>query len=108
MLFSAPNALALELIAAARARAQREGISAEFICANAQTHPFEAERLDLIVSRFGVMFFDDPPRAFANLHRAMRKGGRLAFVCWQALHKNPWMSVPMMAASRNRKSLASR
>jgi hypothetical protein len=38
-----------------RARADTEGVTATFICANAQTYPFEPESFDLIVSRFGVM-----------------------------------------------------
>ena len=68
--------------------------------ADAQTHAFGSERFDLVYSRFGVMFFADPGRAFANLRRALRPGGRLAFVCWQSLDKNPWMAVPMAAAAR--------
>ena len=58
------------MIAAARARAEREGSPADFICADAQSHAFEPASFDTIVSRFGVMFFDDPVRAFANLRRA--------------------------------------
>ena len=82
----------------ARRRAKDEGMAnATFEQADAQVQPFTPE-YDVLFSRFGVMFFDDPPAAFANLHRGMRSGGRVSFVCWQALHKNPWMSVPMMAA----------
>src|SRR5262249_5327712 len=51
-------------------------------------------------SRFGVMFFVDPVQAFTNLARALRSGGRVSFVCWQALERNPWMAVPMAAAAR--------
>jgi hypothetical protein len=47
-----------------------------------------------------VMFFVDPARAFTNLGRALRSGGRVSFVCWQALERNPWMAVPMAAAAR--------
>ena len=47
-------------------------MTATFICANAQTYPFEPESFDLIVSRFGVMFFQDSVEAFANLRRAVR------------------------------------
>src|SRR6185369_16739021 len=47
---------------------------------------------------FGVMFFADPTAAFGNLRRALRPGGRVAFVCWRTFPENPWMSVPMMAA----------
>jgi SAM-dependent methyltransferase len=52
----------------------------------------------MLFSRFGVMFFADPIAAFANLRRALRPGGRLAFVCWQAVTENPWMLVPLGAA----------
>ena len=45
------------------------------------------------------MFFAAPDAAFANLHQALRPGGRLGFVCWQQLPDNPWMFVPFMAAA---------
>ena len=50
---------------------------------------------DAIVSRFGVMFFDDPAGAFANLHGAAAPGGSLTFACWQSLADNPWAAVPL-------------
>ena len=65
------------MIAAARDRAQRERTPASFIRANAQIHTFEPGSLDRIISRFGVMFFDDPVKAFANLRRASREDARL-------------------------------
>ncbi len=48
---------------------------------------------DLLFSRFGVMFFADPPAAFRNLHSALATDGRLAFVCWQAPRDNPWVAI---------------
>jgi len=77
----------------------RDGVvgNASFVEADAQVHQFDPD-FHIVFSRFGVMFFDDPVAAFTNLRRALQPGGRLAFVCWQALHRNPWMSVPMMAA----------
>lgn len=48
---------------------------------------------NLIFSRFGVMFFDDPIAAFSNLRSALVPGGRLVFVCWQVPKENLWMSV---------------
>jgi SAM-dependent methyltransferase len=66
--------------------------------ADAQTHAFAAGAFDAVFSRFGVMFFADPTAAFSNLRRALRSGGRLAFVCWRAFADNPWMLAPMMAA----------
>jgi SAM-dependent methyltransferase len=49
------------------------------------------------ISRFGVMFFDDPVAAFTNIRRGLRDDGRLTFVCWQELGRNPWMKVPIDA-----------
>lgn len=51
---------------------------------------------DLIFSRFGVMFFDDPPAAFAHMRKALKPAGRLAFVCWAAPRDNPWAMAPLM------------
>ena len=83
----------------ARVRAKTAGLdNARFVQADAQVEKLPAGEADLVTSRFGVMFFDDPVAAFSNLHAATKKGGRLAFVCWQPLGKNPWMSVPMAAA----------
>jgi SAM-dependent methyltransferase len=61
---------------------------------DAQTHPFDAGRFDLVASRFGVMFFDDPAAAFANLHRATRLAGRLCFACWGSLAENGHWRLP--------------
>ena len=82
----------------ARERARTQGAAARFELADAQTHAFAPAIVDVIFSRFGVMFFTDPTAAFANLRRALTPGGRLAFVCWQALPDNPWMFVPLGAA----------
>lgn len=88
------------MLARARERAVEAGLgNLEFLQADAQTHAFEPASFDLAVSRFGVMFFADPAAAFANLARALRPGGRLAFVCWQPLARNPWMAVPALAAA---------
>jgi SAM-dependent methyltransferase len=73
-------------------------VNLEFIRADAQTYAFERDRFDLIFSRFGVMFFDDPAAAFRNLRTALRTTGRLCFICWQELAKNDWARVPLMAA----------
>jgi SAM-dependent methyltransferase len=76
----------------ARRRAAAAALSqAQFLEADAQTHPFEAGALDAVFSRFGVMFFGDPRAAFANIRRALKPSGRLAFVCWRSMAENPWM-----------------
>ncbi|MBI1814419.1 MAG: class I SAM-dependent methyltransferase [Deltaproteobacteria bacterium] len=85
----------------ARADARAAGLhNAQFEEADAQTHALPRAHFDLVFSRFGVMFFSDPTAAFANLQSALRPGGRVAFVCWQALPENPWMFVPLMAAAQ--------
>lgn len=66
--------------------------------ADAATHPFPADGIDLLFSRFGVMFFDDPPAAFANMRRGMAAAGRVAFVCWRTMSDNPFFLVPWLAA----------
>jgi SAM-dependent methyltransferase len=82
----------------ARQRSRTERVpNATFLEADAQMHAFRPE-FDVLFSRFGVMFFEDPVAAFTNLHGAIRRGARVAFVCWQALQHNEWMLRPMMAA----------
>jgi SAM-dependent methyltransferase len=67
---------------------------------DAQTHALAPESFDAVYSRFGVMYFDDARAAFANLRRAARAGGRLGFVCWQELARNPWALRPLEAVRR--------
>jgi len=87
--------------ARARARAAALGEGIEWMLADAQTADLGAERFDCIFSRFGVMFFADPPAAFRNLARALKPGGRLAFVCWQGRERNAWMLGPAAAAAQH-------
>ncbi|MDR3414652.1 MAG: methyltransferase domain-containing protein [Nevskia sp.] len=87
------------MIAAARVRAERESLPADFICDDAGTHIFEAAGFDAIISRFGVMFFGDPVRAFANLRRAARDGAALRFVTWRGAQENPFMTTAERAAA---------
>ena len=68
--------------------------------ADAQVAPLGGP-YDVIVSRFGLMFFADPDAAFTNLHAALAPGGRIAFVCWAALHLNPHWAVPLAIAARH-------
>ena len=92
--------IATPMLERARERVREAGIAnVRFENADAETHALPAEAFDVVFSRFGVMFFSDPTRAFANLLQSLRPGGRLAFVCWQALDKNPWMGIPTAAAS---------
>ncbi|MEV8319226.1 class I SAM-dependent methyltransferase [Streptomyces sp. NPDC059900] len=72
------------LLDRARASTASDGITnAAYELADAQTHAFPAAGYDVVISRGGVMFFADHTAAFTNIGRALRPGGRLAFVCPQ-------------------------
>jgi SAM-dependent methyltransferase len=87
------------MLALARLRAERERLAATFVRADAQTHAFELGSFDTVVSRFGVMFFADPVRAFANLRSATRRGGELALIAWRSPAENPFMTAAERAAA---------
>jgi len=65
-----------------------------FLKADAQIFDFHDHHFDFVVSRFGVMFFDDPVSAFKNLASALKPGGRLCFVCWAPLSGNLHWKIP--------------
>jgi SAM-dependent methyltransferase len=73
----------------------------EFVQADATVYPFDPASFDLLVSRFGVMFFDDPVTSFANMRKALRPSGRLAFACWREPRENPWMMAPLQAVYKH-------
>ncbi|MCX8564418.1 class I SAM-dependent methyltransferase [Mycolicibacterium mucogenicum] len=87
------------MIAAARARAERDGIPASFILTDVQTHPFERASVDTIISRFGVMFFNDPVQAFANLRRAATDDATLRVIAWRSAAENPFMTTGLREAA---------
>jgi len=87
------------MIAAARLRAERDGARATFLVADAQTHAFEPATFDMIVSRFGVMFFEDPVRAFANLRSAATDDAHLKLMVWRSADDNPFMTTAERAAA---------
>ncbi|WP_336969572.1 class I SAM-dependent methyltransferase [Sphingobium aromaticiconvertens] len=74
-----------------------EGAGVAFLLADASREAFAPSRFDLLFSRFGVMFFDDPVAAFAHLRRALKPTGRLAFICWRGAAENDWTRLPMAA-----------
>lgn len=86
------------LVARARQRAAGRA-NVEVRVADAQTAAFEPT-FDVIISRFGLMFFDDPRAAFANLRGALVADGGLVAVWWQGLDRNDWMRLPGEALSR--------
>ncbi|RDV00555.1 class I SAM-dependent methyltransferase [Trinickia dinghuensis] len=87
------------MIAAARARAEREGSSATFIHGNAQNHVLERAGFDVVISRFGVMFFADAVAAFSNLRHATTSDGWLHVIAWRSAAENPFMTTAERAAA---------
>jgi SAM-dependent methyltransferase len=88
------------MLARARQIAQ-PGSPVDFVLADATVYPFNPASFDLLVSRFGVMFFAEPAVSFANMRRALRQSGRLAFACWREPRENPWMMAPLQAVYRH-------
>ena len=85
------------MLAVARDRAAGRP-SLSWLQGDAAAVPLPEGTIDLLFSRFGVMFFGEPVSAFAHLSRALRPGGRLVFACWRSLDENLWMKVPLVAA----------
>ena len=84
------------MLARARQVAPPE-LPVEFVLADATVYPFVPAGFDLLVSRFGVMFFAEPALSFANLHRALKPSGRLVFACWREPRDNPFFMAPLQA-----------
>ena len=102
----APNGFALGLDVSgpmlSRARdVAPKNLPLDFALADATVYPFDPASFDLLASRFGVMFFADPVASFANLRRALKPSGRLAFVCWREPRENPWMMTPLQAVYKH-------
>jgi SAM-dependent methyltransferase len=95
--------LSPQMLDVAKARADTAGVGgwARFEAVDAQAGDLGHGQWDVAISRFGVMFFDDPTAAFANIAGALSPGGRLVFCCWQALDVNDWMLVPGVAAAEH-------
>ncbi|WP_287497464.1 class I SAM-dependent methyltransferase [Pandoraea sp. CB10b_02] len=86
------------MIATARSRAAHARVPIEFLSADVQTHDFPAGQFDLVVSRLGVMFFDDPVAAFDNLRTAAKPGAWLHALAWRSPAENPFMTTAERAA----------
>lgn len=80
------------MIRRAAQRAAERGLPATFAVGDAQVDPL-GDGYDAVVSRFGIMFFEDTEAAFANIGNALRPGGRLAAVCWRAPLLNPFFGA---------------
>jgi SAM-dependent methyltransferase len=91
--------IAEQLLNRARIRSNDAGLqNTTFILADAQTYQFVADSFDAIISRFGLMFFESPVAAFANMARGLKPNGRLVFAAWAPAAGNPWFSIPRDAA----------
>jgi SAM-dependent methyltransferase len=94
--------LSAAMLERGRADAAATGLSnVSFIQGDAQVFPFEPGGFDVVISRFGLMFFADPIAAFTNLRTAAARGGRLVFVCWQPAAANEWLLVPGAALAEH-------
>jgi SAM-dependent methyltransferase len=78
-----------------------KGMPVDFVRADATVYPFEPESFDLLASRFGVMFFADPALSFANMRKALKPSGRLAFACWRDPRDNPFFMAPLQAVYKH-------
>ncbi|WP_198950141.1 class I SAM-dependent methyltransferase [Kineosporia sp. A_224] len=99
---SAGHALGVDLssrmIDVARSIADDEGLrNVSFARADAQVHPFATDAYDVVISRTGAMFFGDPTKAFTNLRRSLRPGGRLALLTWQPPDRQEWINAFSLA-----------
>jgi len=96
--------LGVDISAPMLARARqlaRQGLSVDFVQADATVYPFEPQSFDLLVSRFGVMFFAEPVLSFANMRKALRPKARVVLACWREPKENPWMMAPLQAVYRH-------
>jgi SAM-dependent methyltransferase len=80
----------------------------DFTCADAQEYAFGRGSFDLIVSRFGVMFFADSRSAFENLNRAAKKKAELCVIAWRGISENPFMTAAERAVASILPGLAAR
>jgi SAM-dependent methyltransferase len=96
--------LGIDISAPMLARARQiapAGLPVDFVLADATVYPFEPASFDLLVSRFGVMFFADPALSFANLRKALRPSGRLTFACWRDPRENPFFMAPLQGVYKH-------
>ncbi len=83
-----------EMLERARFRSAEEGLpNVAFERGDAQVHPFPPAHFDLIVSRFGTMFFADPVAAFTHIAHAARPGACLVMLVWQSEDRNEWATA---------------
>jgi SAM-dependent methyltransferase len=92
--------LSAQMLEHARRISREEGLrNVSFEQADAQVHRFPAAGFDVAISRFGSMFFADPVAAFGNIGHALRPGGRLVLMVWQARERNEWTTAIRQAVA---------
>lgn len=82
---------------ASRRAADEQVANARFLVADVQLDRIEGGLFDAAMSQFGVMFFDEPVAAFANIRENVVAGARFCFASWLALSENPWFLAPVLA-----------
>lgn len=84
--------LSTRMLELARKRSTDEGLdNVTFVRGDAQVFPFEPEAIDVAMSSFGAMFFNDPVAAYTNIGGGLRRGGTLALLAWRTLQENEWL-----------------
>jgi ubiquinone/menaquinone biosynthesis C-methylase UbiE len=98
------HVVGIDISAPMLARARQlapSGMPVDFVLGDATVYPFVSASFDVLVSRFGVMFFAEPAVSFANLRAALRPSGRLTFACWREPRDNPWLMMPLQAVYKH-------
>lgn len=88
------------LVESANTRAKKQSSRVYFRTANLQTSSPPSTLYDYLVSRFGVMFFDQPSVAFSNIRQWLKPQGQFAFAIWGDPKQNPWMMALREVAGR--------
>ena len=101
---STGHVIGIDISAPMLARAKQTApalLPIDFVLADATVHPFDPASIDLLASRFGVMFFAEPALSFANMRKALKPLGRLAFACWREPRENPFFMAPLQAVYKH-------
>lgn len=94
--------LAPAMVDIARRGAAEHGIdNVEFRVIDAQRIDLPDDSVDGVLSRFGLMFVPEPVRAFGEIRRVLRPGGRLAYAVWGTPERNMWIGLMMCALIQN-------
>lgn len=83
--------ISTSMLEVARRDAKTSGLDIDFHRADAASFSFDPGSVDVVVSRFGTMFFEEPSAAFANFRRWIGSDGRLVTVVWNRIEENAWM-----------------